>query len=104
LVAQRAVECGVHRLIVLDLARVGVAQGPSTAALCRDLLARWPQLEITTGGGIRNLDDLRHLQTAGVHGVLLASALHDGSLTADDLKSVRCPRTTDYGPRTATAS
>ena len=82
--AARAVSLGVRRIIVLDLAQVGVGGGVGTEALCRRLTEAHPDLEVTAGGGVRGADDLRRLKQCGVRGVLLASALHDGRLTRAD--------------------
>ncbi len=84
-IAVRAVACGVRRLIVLDLARVGVSEGPGTEDLCRRLAQAYPQREVIAGGGVRGVADLRRLEESGVWGVLVASALHDGRLRREDL-------------------
>ena len=76
---------GVARLIVLDLAAVGVGQGSKTLELCERLRAASGELEIVTGGGVRNAEDLRELAAAGVDGVLIASALHDGRVSPEML-------------------
>lgn len=78
--AREAIGLGVRRLIVLDLARVGVGQGLATEAICRDLRDRDAELEVITGGGVRGGEDLMLLAGAGVDGVLVASALHDGRI------------------------
>jgi phosphoribosylformimino-5-aminoimidazole carboxamide ribotide isomerase len=83
--AERAVSCGVQRVLVLDLTRVGVGQGTGTEELCRRLREGHPSLDITAGGGIRGTEDLRSLSACGVTAVLVASALHDGRLTHADL-------------------
>jgi phosphoribosylformimino-5-aminoimidazole carboxamide ribotide isomerase len=88
-IAARAVAAGAARLIVLDLAAVGVGQGISTESLCRRLLERFPCLRLITGGGIRGIEDVRRLQPLGLEGVLVASALHDGRLTSELLASLR---------------
>ena len=82
--AERAIEAGVRRLIVLDLARVGVGEGVSTEALCQRLKGEHPNVELTTGGGVRSMDDVRRLAKC-VDRVLVASALHDGRITPADL-------------------
>jgi phosphoribosylformimino-5-aminoimidazole carboxamide ribotide isomerase len=82
--AEMAVAAGVRRLIVLDLADVGTGGGTRTLALCRALHHRWPQIELTAGGGVRDLDDLRQLAAAGCRAALVASALHGGRLTKAD--------------------
>jgi phosphoribosylformimino-5-aminoimidazole carboxamide ribotide isomerase len=81
-VAQLAMLAGFARLIVLDLADVGVAGGTSTLELCSQIRARWPDVELLAGGGVRGECDLDRLERAGCDGALVASALHDGGLTA----------------------
>ncbi len=87
-IARRAIESGVRRLIVLDLAGVGIASGVATLSLCAQLREEFRGLELITGGGVRGADDLRVLSDARIDAVLVASALHDGSITMDDLKTV----------------
>lgn len=79
-IAGAAIAQGVRRLLVLDLARVGVNSGPGTEALCRQLSAAFPAIELAAGGGVRDARDLETLRAAGVQAALVASALHDGRL------------------------
>lgn len=80
-IAEHAHVLGVRRFIVLDLAGVGMGRGVSTAALCGHLRRFDPTLEIVSGGGVRDRDDLAALSAAGCDAALVASALHDGRLT-----------------------
>lgn len=82
-----AIESGIRELIVLDLAAVGVSSGPTTLGICQSLRDFAPKLELITGGGIRSSNDLSKLRSDGINGVLVASALHDGSIRPDDLNS-----------------
>lgn len=76
-IVESAVSCGVRQLIVLDLAGVGAEAGVPTIPLCQRIrVAHGPEIEIITGGGVRNADDLRVLEAAGIDGVLVASVLH----------------------------
>lgn len=86
--AAEAIECGIRSMIVLDLAGVGIGGGVPTLELCSRLRRHAPELEIITGGGVRHRDDLLRLRDAGVDGVLVASALHDGKITAADLEGL----------------
>src|SRR5262249_25523951 len=52
-IAGQAVARGARRLIVLDLARVGVGNGTGTEALCAQLAADHADVEIIAGGGVR---------------------------------------------------
>ncbi len=89
-IAERAVQAGVASLLLLDLSRVGVGQGIGTETMCGECRRRWPTLELTAGGGVRGPDDLDRLARLGVDHVLVASALHDGRLSRDDVNpSVR---------------
>jgi phosphoribosylformimino-5-aminoimidazole carboxamide ribotide isomerase len=83
-ITDRVMEAGITRLIVLDLADVGASGGTRTLDLCWDLHAKYPQLELIAGGGVRNLADLKRIADAGCRGALVASALHDGGLTKAD--------------------
>lgn len=76
------VELGFQRLIVLDLAAVGCDAGPATLDLCRQVRAAFPGIEIISGGGVRNDQDVDLLCDAGCDRVLVASALHDGRIRA----------------------
>jgi phosphoribosylformimino-5-aminoimidazole carboxamide ribotide isomerase len=88
-IAQGAVEAGANRLLLLDLASVGVGVGPSTAELCGRLRRAYPYCEVATGGGVRGPDDVRGLYAAGASYVLIASALHDGRLSAADVAELQ---------------
>jgi phosphoribosylformimino-5-aminoimidazole carboxamide ribotide isomerase len=84
-IAQRAVSAGVRRMIVLDLARVGVSGGVGTEDLCVRLKRACPEVRLLAGGGVRGIDDIRKLRSTGIDNVLVASALHDGRITPTEL-------------------
>jgi phosphoribosylformimino-5-aminoimidazole carboxamide ribotide isomerase len=83
-IAECVIGLGVRRLLVLDLARVGMAQGLGTDALSAFLANKYPEVEISAGGGVRGPADLGRLRASGVRAVLVASAFHDGTLTPAD--------------------
>jgi phosphoribosylformimino-5-aminoimidazole carboxamide ribotide isomerase len=85
MIALRAVDAGIRQIIVLDLAQVGSGTGVTTGDLCRRLLEHHPDLHLITGGGVRDAADLARLAEMGIAGVLVASALHDGSLQRADI-------------------
>jgi phosphoribosylformimino-5-aminoimidazole carboxamide ribotide isomerase len=88
-IADAAVATGVRRIIVLDISRVGVSQGPGCVELCRRIRLRHPHVELLAGGGVRDCADLLRLRDAGVNAVLVASALHDGRITRQGVESLR---------------
>lgn len=76
---------GFRRLIVLDLAAVGEPGGLRVEALCRHVCRVAPEVELISGGGVRGREDVAALHEAGCHGVLVASALHDGRLLPGEI-------------------
>ena len=87
-VAARAAAAGVGALIVIDLARVGMGTGMDLALIARVREAA-PGLTLLAGGGVRGADDLARLADAGCDGALVATALHDGRLGAEDVAAAR---------------
>jgi len=87
-IVRSVVAAGIQRFIVLDLADVGVGQGTTTIDLCRAIRGEFSAIELIAGGGVRGIDDLRALADAGCDAALVASALHDGRLTREDIRQV----------------
>jgi len=71
-------------VIAMNLDRVGADQGPDLS-LIAELKARAPSARIVAAGGVRDRADLEALAAAGASHVLVASALHAGRLTREDL-------------------
>jgi phosphoribosylformimino-5-aminoimidazole carboxamide ribotide isomerase len=76
-IASQVVAAGGTQMIVLDLGRVGIGDGPGTERLCAEVLSQNPGLSLYAGGGVRDCDDVKRLESAGVVGILLATALHN---------------------------
>ena len=86
--ARWIIHVGGRRLLLLDLAHVGGYGGPGTESLCTALAKSDPQVEISTGGGIRDSEALKRMHGLCVANVLVASALHDGLITAADVSGL----------------
>lgn len=80
--ARRAVDAGVRTLIVLDLARVGTGTGAGTEPLLRAIRNEFPEVELIAGGGVKTRADVERVGEAGANALLVASALHGGTLTS----------------------
>lgn len=72
---------GIRTVIVLDLARVGTGAGAGTERMLRDFRTALPDVRLIAGGGVRSWADVDALGAAGADAILVASALHDGTLT-----------------------
>jgi len=86
---QLAHQHGVRDLIVLDLAEVGTGNGfqadSSSALLIETIKQELQDIRITSGGGVRSPNDARQWIEAGCEHVLVASAIHAGAFTPDDV-------------------
>lgn len=87
-IARRAIDAGVQTFIVLDVARVGGSAGPDVSMLER-IRGVAAEASVLAGGGVRDLDDLRKLADVGCDGALVATALHAGGLTPNDVAAAR---------------
>jgi phosphoribosylformimino-5-aminoimidazole carboxamide ribotide isomerase len=75
-----AYKAGARRFIILDVAVVGTNAGPSTLELCAATKRLYPDVELISGGGVRDRSDVQRFADNGVSAVLVASALHRGTL------------------------
>jgi phosphoribosylformimino-5-aminoimidazole carboxamide ribotide isomerase len=71
-------------IIVMTLARVGSADGPDMARLAA-IKAKGPSKRVYAAGGVRGADDLVALAQAGISGALVATCLHNGRLTGEQI-------------------
>ena len=72
------------RLIAIDLDRVGTRAGPNLDRL-RSVIALAGDRAIFAAGGIRDIRDIEQAAAAGASGVLLATALHSGAVTQNEI-------------------
>ncbi len=76
-------ENGASEMILLNLEKVGSSAGPDTELVKRGL--RHVDIPVFAGGGVRNVRDLIDLREIGGAGALVATALHSGSISVEDL-------------------
>jgi len=75
----RAAEAGVESIIVLDLAAVGSAAGPQGLEIIA-AIKRLVGVQVYAAGGVRSTVDLEELESVGCDGVLVGTAIHEGTL------------------------
>ena len=78
---------GVRELILLDLFRVGQKLGGIPPIYLE--IRRKFDGDILVGGGIKNIDDLLNYNRENFSGVLLATALYDGSINIEKLNIIK---------------
>ncbi len=78
---------GWQEIILLDLRRVGSGEGVNRM-LVAEARANFPDLGLLLGGGIANPEELTELESLGIAGVLVATALHRGIITVKHLSTL----------------
>jgi phosphoribosylformimino-5-aminoimidazole carboxamide ribotide isomerase len=74
-------------VIVMTLTKVGSAAGPDFERLSQ-IKARAGNRSVIAAGGVRNEADIHALSALGVDAALVATSLHDGTLTPGQLASL----------------
>ena len=78
-------DAGITKVLCTDISRDGTLQGPSTA-LYRDIMARYPHLQLIASGGVGNIADIAALDQAKVPAVVFGKAWYEGKITAADIQ------------------
>ena len=70
-------------IIIMTLERVGSSHGPDLNKLT-EFCRKYPDKNFIAAGGIRDKQDLMALTEVGIQQALIASALHSGTIKAED--------------------
>ncbi|MBY8980384.1 MAG: hypothetical protein KGD72_08345 [Candidatus Lokiarchaeota archaeon] len=78
-------DLGVVKIILLDLFKIGQKIGGISALYLkiREVFSG----EILVGGGIKDIQDINEYRSNNFSGVLIGTALHDGSIKIEELRS-----------------
>ena len=85
-VIQMIEKIGVNKIILLDLYRVGQKLGGIPPLFLE--IRQYYSGEIFVGGGIRDIKDILGYMEENFSGVLIATALYDGTLDLEEIKAV----------------
>ena len=72
------------RIIVMSLDRVGIGKGPDIARL-RGIVEQAGSRSVYASGGMRDIGDLEAAADTGAGGALIATALHRGAVTQNEI-------------------
>ncbi|MFX0144979.1 MAG: HisA/HisF-related TIM barrel protein, partial [Candidatus Hodarchaeota archaeon] len=85
-IIERIESLGIKRLVLLDLFRVGQKIG-GIPSLYLNILKKFNG-DIFVGGGIRDFEDVLDYKEQNFSGVLIATALYDGTIKAEKLRNL----------------
>ena len=78
-------DLGVVNIILLDLFKIGQKMGgiPTLYLKVREIFKG----EILVGGGIKDIQDIKEYKSNNFSGVLIGTALHDGSIKIEEIRN-----------------
>jgi phosphoribosylformimino-5-aminoimidazole carboxamide ribotide isomerase len=79
-------EKGIQKVISTDIARDGMLTGPSID-LYKDIMERFPNLELIASGGIASMKDIHELNEMGIPGVITGKAIYEGRISLKDIST-----------------
>lgn len=83
------VDGGLKHVLVTDIGRDGALKGPNVD-LYRDILARFPGIQLQASGGVSRINDLKVLRDAGAAGTIVGKALLEGAFSAGEALEALC--------------
>lgn len=77
---------GIKYVFCTDISKDGLLQGPAID-LYKNILSKFPSLNLTASGGVSKLDDLRELKNIGCSSSIVGKAIYEGRITMNELKT-----------------
>ncbi len=77
---ERLRKLGIRQVSVTDIARDGSLGGPGLE-LYRDILTKFPDLQLVASGGVSSVADLEDLQAIGCAGAIVGKAFFEGKIS-----------------------
>ncbi len=71
-----------------DISKDGMLAGTNTA-LYKELMLRFPTINLTASGGVSNMDDLHTLKALKMHGAIVGKAIYEGRIGLDELNQLQ---------------
>lgn len=70
---------GLQSVIVTDISRDGMLSGPAIP-LYRELMEKFPGIQVIASGGVGSMSDIEALDGAGVPAVIVGKAIYEGKI------------------------
>lgn len=84
---EKYIKYGITQIFCTDVSKDGKLEGPSID-LYKNILAKFPDLNLIASGGVANVDDLKQLTEIGCKAVIIGKAIYEGRIKISDLKFI----------------
>ncbi len=78
-------EKGISKVICTDISKDGMLEGPAIE-LYKHILRNLPEAYLIASGGVSSIQDIEHLQKAGVPAVIFGKAIYEGKIKLKELE------------------
>lgn len=78
---------GIKLVKSTDIDKDGIQEGPNFE-LYERLVKKFPEIHFIASGGVRSVDDIKHLADIGVKSVIFGKAYYEGNLTLKDIEEL----------------
>lgn len=75
---------GVSTTVITDISKDGMLEGPAIG-LYKDLMSKFPELNLVASGGVSSLEDVHALEAMGIYGIIIGKAIYEGRIKVADL-------------------
>lgn len=82
---ENLLELNIDTIFCTDISKDGMMQGPSIE-LYKEILQKFPSLQLIASGGISCYEDLFTLQDAGCYGAITGKAFYEGKITTQQIQ------------------
>lgn len=82
---ERFLPHGLREVIVTDISKDGMLQGPSTD-LYVSLAERYPDVVFTVSGGVSSMADIKMLAAKGLPRVIVGKAIYEGKISPEEIE------------------
>lgn len=76
---------GVHQVFCTDISKDGMMEGPATA-LYKEILIKFPSLQLIASGGVSCFDDLLILKEIGCAGAIVGKAIYEEKISLKQIE------------------
>lgn len=80
---------GLTHFLCTDISKDGMLTG-TNIELYKNILARFPNINLIASGGIKDLDDVKKLKEINPYGVVIGKAIYEGKINLKELAEVGC--------------
>ena len=81
---KKMLDIGIETVFCTDISKDGMMEGPSLI-LYKEIMRRFPTLNLIASGGVSTKEDLVLLNEAGCKGAIVGKAFYEGAITLDEL-------------------